>query len=48
MCAVNRRDFIKGAALGIGAGILGAMGAFSYSPLHHNFLFTLPSVAFPK
>ncbi len=38
MCAVNRRDFIKGAALGIGAGTLGAMGAFSYSPLRHTFL----------
>ena len=38
MCAVNRRDFIKGAALGIGAGTLGAMGAFSYSPLRHSFL----------
>jgi len=30
--AINRRDFIKGAALGVGVGMFGAMGAFSYSP----------------
>ncbi|MEA5087811.1 MBL fold metallo-hydrolase [Solidesulfovibrio sp.] len=29
---MNRRDFLRGAALGVGAGMLGAMGAFSYSP----------------
>jgi 7,8-dihydropterin-6-yl-methyl-4-(beta-D-ribofuranosyl)aminobenzene 5'-phosphate synthase len=30
--SINRRDFLRGAALGVGAGMLGAMGAFSYSP----------------
>lgn len=38
MCAMNRRDFIKGAALGVGAGALGAMGAFSYAPARMNLL----------
>lgn len=30
--AINRREFLKGAALGVGAGMLGAMGIYSYSP----------------
>lgn len=38
MCAMNRRDFMKGAAVGLGAGALGAMGAFSYSPVRTAFL----------
>jgi len=29
---VNRREFLKGAALGVGVGTLGAMGVYSYSP----------------
>ncbi|MEG6552417.1 twin-arginine translocation signal domain-containing protein [Desulfocurvibacter africanus] len=29
---INRRDFIKGAALGVGLGAFGAMGVYSYSP----------------
>lgn len=35
---MNRREFIKGAALGVGAGTLGAMGIYSYSPMRHAFL----------
>ena len=35
---MNRRDFMKGAALGVGAGMLGSMGAYSYSPLRRAFL----------
>lgn len=38
MSQLNRRDFLKGAALGLGAGALGAMGAFSYTPLRTRFL----------
>jgi len=30
---MKRRDFLKGAATGIGIGMLGAMGLYSYSPL---------------
>jgi 7,8-dihydropterin-6-yl-methyl-4-(beta-D-ribofuranosyl)aminobenzene 5'-phosphate synthase len=29
---MNRRDFLKGAATGVGVGLLGAMGLYSYSP----------------
>ena len=35
---MNRREFIKGAALGVGVGTLGAMGAYSYSPMRRAFL----------
>ncbi|ATD80653.1 MULTISPECIES: twin-arginine translocation signal domain-containing protein [Desulfovibrio] len=35
---MNRREFIKGAALGVGAGTLGAMGIYSYSPMRRAFL----------
>ncbi len=38
MSTITRRDFIKGAALGFGVGTIGAMGAFSYSPLRRAFL----------
>lgn len=38
MSTMNRRDFLKGAAIGVGAGALGAMGVFSYSPLSKAFL----------
>ncbi len=34
----NRREFIKGAATGIGFGALAAMGVFSYSPMRRFFL----------
>lgn len=30
---MKRRDFIKGAATGVGIGVLGAMGLYSYSPV---------------
>ena len=30
---MDRREFMKGAALGVGAGVLGSMGLYSYSPL---------------
>lgn len=30
---VNRKDFLKGAAMGLGAGAVGAMGLYSYSPI---------------
>jgi 7,8-dihydropterin-6-yl-methyl-4-(beta-D-ribofuranosyl)aminobenzene 5'-phosphate synthase len=30
---IKRRDFLKGAATGVGLGMLGAMGFYSYSPL---------------
>ncbi len=30
---VKRRDFLKGATTGVGLGMLGAMGLYSYSPL---------------
>ncbi len=36
--SISRRDFIKGATLGLGAGTLGAMGLFSYSPMRESFL----------
>ncbi len=36
--AINRREFIKGAALGVGAGVLGAMGIYSYSPWRKEML----------
>lgn len=29
---MDRREFMKGAALGVGAGVLGSMGLYSYSP----------------
>ena len=35
---MNRREFLKGAALGVGAGALGAMGAYSYTPMRRAFL----------
>ncbi|MDY0276083.1 MAG: MBL fold metallo-hydrolase [Desulfomicrobium sp.] len=38
MSPINRRDFLKGAALGLGAGVMGAMGAFSYTPIRTKFL----------
>jgi 7,8-dihydropterin-6-yl-methyl-4-(beta-D-ribofuranosyl)aminobenzene 5'-phosphate synthase len=28
--SINRRDFLKGAATGVGVGLLGAMGLYSY------------------
>jgi 7,8-dihydropterin-6-yl-methyl-4-(beta-D-ribofuranosyl)aminobenzene 5'-phosphate synthase len=34
----TRRDFIKGAASGIGLGALATMGIFSYSDRRKNFL----------
>ncbi|MFP4266264.1 MAG: twin-arginine translocation signal domain-containing protein [Desulfonatronovibrionaceae bacterium] len=33
MSNIRRRDFLKGAATGVGVGLLGAMGLYSYSPL---------------
>lgn len=36
--SINRRDFLKGAAVGVGAGMLGGMGAFSYSPMRFSML----------
>ena len=30
---MKRRDFLKGAATGVGVGLLGAMGLYSYSPI---------------
>ncbi len=35
---MKRRSFIQGAALGIGVGAIGAMGAYSYSPARSAFL----------
>ena len=35
---MNRREFLKGASLGIGAGALGAMGLYSYTPMRRAFL----------
>jgi 7,8-dihydropterin-6-yl-methyl-4-(beta-D-ribofuranosyl)aminobenzene 5'-phosphate synthase len=35
---MDRRQFLKGAALGAGVGTLGAMGMFSYSPARRAFL----------
>ena len=35
---MDRREFMKGAALGVGAGVLGSMGLYSYSPLRRAFL----------
>ncbi len=34
---INRRDFIKGAAMGIAGGSLAAMGLYSYSPWRKDF-----------
>ncbi len=36
--SISRRNFIKGATLGLGVGALGAMGLFSYSPMRETFL----------
>ncbi|WP_462323795.1 MBL fold metallo-hydrolase [Desulfoplanes sp.] len=33
---MKRRDFLKGAATGVGVGVLGAMGLYSYSPIRKN------------
>ena len=38
MTDINRRTFIKGAALGLGAGLVGGMGLFSYSNSRKAFL----------
>ena len=35
---MNRREFLKGASLGIGAGAIGAMGLYSYTPMRRAFL----------
>jgi 7,8-dihydropterin-6-yl-methyl-4-(beta-D-ribofuranosyl)aminobenzene 5'-phosphate synthase len=35
---LSRREFIKGAALGVGLGALGAMGVYSYSPWSRGHL----------
>ena len=35
---MDRREFIKGAALGVSVGAIGAMGAYSYSPMRRAFL----------
>ena len=35
---MNRREFLKGAALGAGIGVLGSMGIHSYSPMRMAFL----------
>ena len=35
---LSRRDFIKGAATGIGVGALASMGAVSYSPMRKKYL----------
>lgn len=35
---VSRRDFVKGAATGVGAGMLATMGVFSYSDKRKKFL----------
>ena len=35
---MNRREFLKGASLGLGAGALGAMGLYSYTPARRAFL----------
>ena len=35
---MNRREFLKGASLGIGAGAIGAMGLYSYTPMRKAFL----------
>ena len=35
---MNRREFLKGASLGIGVGALGAMGLYSYTPMRRAFL----------
>ena len=36
--SISRRDFVKGAALGVGLGTLAAMGAYSYSPWSRKHL----------
>lgn len=33
---MKRRDFLKGAATGVGVGLLGAMGLYSYSPMRKS------------
>ncbi len=33
---MKRRDFLKGAATGVGIGLLGAMGLYSYSPMRKS------------
>jgi len=38
MSDINRRTFVKGAAMGLGAGLLGTMGFFSYSNARKAFL----------
>lgn len=38
MTTTTRRDFIKGAATGVGLGALATMGIFSYSPMRNVFL----------
>lgn len=35
---LTRRDFIKGAALGVGLGAIGAMGLYSYSPMSRKHI----------
>ena len=35
---MNRREFLKGASLGLGSGALGAMGLYSYTPARSAFL----------
>jgi 7,8-dihydropterin-6-yl-methyl-4-(beta-D-ribofuranosyl)aminobenzene 5'-phosphate synthase len=37
---MKRRDFLKGAATGVGVGLLGAMGLYSYSPLRKSHFST--------
>ncbi|BDQ35756.1 MBL fold hydrolase [Pseudodesulfovibrio nedwellii] len=34
---MKRRDFLKGAATGVGVGLLGAMGLYSYSPMREGY-----------
>jgi len=36
MSDIKRRDFLKGASTGVGVGLLGAMGLYSYSPLRET------------
>ena len=38
MSDISRRNFIKGAALGLGAGLVGSMGLFSYSNSRESYL----------
>jgi 7,8-dihydropterin-6-yl-methyl-4-(beta-D-ribofuranosyl)aminobenzene 5'-phosphate synthase len=39
---VKRRDFLKGATTGVGLGMLGAMGVYSYSPLRKQHFTKTP------